>query len=59
MELLDPLAVEDVGLLTGDVLELAGVDQVDLEAACFQQFVEPVPSYLRASSERSRRMGTQ
>jgi hypothetical protein len=43
VELLNPLAVQDVGLLTGDVLELAGIDQVDLEAAFFQQLVDRNP----------------
>ena len=36
MQLLDPLAVEDVGLATGDILDVTGVDEEDLKATLLE-----------------------
>jgi hypothetical protein len=43
VELLDPLAIEDVGLAAGDVLHAAGVDETDLEAPIFEDLDEGDP----------------
>ena len=43
VELADPLAVGEVGLASGDVLDVGSVDQVDLEAAPFQEFEDGNP----------------
>lgn len=38
VELLDPLAVENVRLLAGDILDMASVDDKDFKAASFKDF---------------------
>jgi hypothetical protein len=43
VELLDPLAIEDVRLAAGDVLDVAGVDEKDLEAALFEDIIDRDP----------------
>jgi hypothetical protein len=43
VELLDPSAVEHVGLTAGDVLHTAGVDEADVEAAFFEDLEEGDP----------------
>ena len=43
MQFLQPLAVEDIRLAARDVLDVAGIDQVDLETAGFQDFKEGNP----------------
>ena len=43
MKLLDPLAVEDVGLAAGDVLDMTGVDEEDFKAPCFQDIIAGNP----------------
>lgn len=43
MKLLDPLAVESVGLAAGDVLDVTRVDQVNLETSFFEDFVDGNP----------------
>ena len=43
MESLDPLAVDDVGLASGNMLEATGVDQLDVEAAFFEDLEERDP----------------
>lgn len=42
-ELLQPLAVEHVAFAPRDVLDVAGIDQQDGEAARFEQFVQRDP----------------
>ena len=46
-QLLQPLAVEHVGLGPRDVLNVPGIDQIDAETAALQQFVEWNPIYTR------------
>ena len=43
VELLDPLAVEDIGLATGNILDVTGVDQEYLKAALVEDFVDGNP----------------
>jgi hypothetical protein len=43
VELLDPLAVEDVSLAARDVLHAAGIDEADLEVAFFEDLEEGDP----------------
>ena len=43
MQLLDPLAVEDVGLFARHILDVTGVDQIDLKAPRFQDVVAGNP----------------
>lgn len=43
MQLLDPLTVLHIALAAGDVLDVAGVDQADFQAARFQQFKDRDP----------------
>ena len=43
VKLLNPLAVEDVGLAAGDVLDVTRVDQVNLETLFFEDFVDGNP----------------
>jgi hypothetical protein len=43
VELLDPLAVENVGLATWDILDMAGVDQENLKTALVEDFVDRDP----------------
>ena len=43
MQLLDPLAVEDVALASGNSLDVAGVDEEHLDAALFEDLVEGNP----------------
>jgi hypothetical protein len=43
MELLDPLAVEDVGLAPGHSLQLSGIDEPHLEAARTEELEEGDP----------------
>ena len=43
VQVLEPLAVLDVGLPAGDVLDMARVDQADLEAARLQDLVQGDP----------------
>jgi hypothetical protein len=43
VQLLDPLAVEDVGLAARDVLHTAGVDEADVEGAFFEDLEEGDP----------------
>ena len=41
--MLDPLAVEDVGLATGDILDVTGVDEEDLKAALLEDLKDGDP----------------
>jgi len=43
VELLDPLAVEDIGLAAGDVLDVSGVDEEDLKTAFIEDFKDGDP----------------
>jgi hypothetical protein len=43
MELLDPLAVDDVGLAAGDILDVTRVDEHDVDAARLEDLVEGDP----------------
>jgi hypothetical protein len=43
VELLDPLAVEDVGLATWDILDVSGVDEDDFKAAFIEDFKDGDP----------------
>jgi hypothetical protein len=43
MELLDPLAVEDISLAAGDVLDMTGVDEEDLKTALVEDFKDGDP----------------
>ena len=43
VQLLEPLAVEDVGLAARDAFDGSGVHQQDLESVCFQNLVERDP----------------
>ena len=38
VELLDPLAIEDIGLLAGDILDVSGIDDEDLKTVLFEDF---------------------
>ena len=46
-KLLQPLAIQHVGLAPGDILDVARVDQQHLEAARLQQFVQGDPVHAR------------
>jgi hypothetical protein len=43
MQLLNPLTVQDVGLPPGHVLEMASVDQVDVEASGLEDLIDGDP----------------
>ena len=43
VELLDPLAVEDISFAAGDVFDMASVDEEELEASGFEDFVDGDP----------------
>jgi len=43
VELLDPLAVEDISLAAGDVLDVSGVDEEDLKTAFIEDFKDGDP----------------
>lgn len=43
MEILEPLAVEDVSFAAGDIFDVSGVDQTYLEASFFQDLEQGDP----------------
>ncbi len=45
VQILNPLAIKHVGFAPGHILEMASIDQIDLEALSLQQFKgrDPVP----------------
>jgi hypothetical protein len=53
VQLLDPLAVQDVGLAPRDVLDVPGVDEHDLEAAILENLEDRDP--VQASSQSASR----
>src|ERR1700738_4319026 len=43
MQLLDPLAIKDIRLAAGDILNVARIDQLDFEPVTFQHFKQRDP----------------
>ena len=43
VQFLHPLAVQDITLATGDILDPPGIDQINLEAPLFENFIERDP----------------
>jgi hypothetical protein len=50
VQLLKPLAVQDVALATGDALDVPGVNEQDFDPALFENFVE-APHQRTASAD--------
>jgi hypothetical protein len=43
MQLLNPLAIDHIGLAPGHVLDVMGIDQLDIESPAFEQFEQGDP----------------